>query len=325
MARFSAETAGVNARILYWGAPGAGKLTNLRNVAARLRPDHRGEMQSVPTRIDPTVTYTMIPIELGEIGGMRTCIEMVAVPGQPEQAPTRKQLLDEVDGIIFVADSRSERIEENLESLEELRKALADYARPIEEVPLVIQYNKRDLADAFAIDELHRRIALPGATVFEAVASEGTGILQTLSTISKKVIRALREQSLTNQAAPAQAPPPSPAPPPPAQTSPPPSASERMEEAILAEPMHAESADIEADAFAARSLLDRHPLDGIDELAPPAGARIGRDLCIVSVGEASRADERSVRVPLVVGDAEGETSTLVLTVRLDPMLDEDPD
>jgi signal recognition particle receptor subunit beta len=321
MARVSAETAGVNARIVYWGPPGAGKVTNLRNVAARLRPDHRGEMQSVPTRIDPTVTYTMIPIELGEIGGMRTCIEMVAVPGQPEQAPTRKQLLDEVDGIVFVADSRSERIEANLESLEELRKALTDYARPIEEVPLVIQYNKRDLADAFAIDELHRRIALPGVTVFEAVASEGTGILQTLSTISKKVIRSLREQSLPYQAPPAQAPPPlSPAPPPP-----PPSASQRMEEAILAEPMHAESAEIEADAFAARSLLEQHPLDGIDEMVPTAGARIDRDLCIVSVGEASRADERSVRVPLVVGDAEGETSTLVLTVRLDPLLDEGPD
>jgi hypothetical protein len=226
-----------------------------------------------------------------------------------------------VDGIVFVADSRSERIEANLESLEELRKALTDYARPIEEVPLVIQYNKRDLADAFAIDELHRRIALPGVTVFEAVASEGTGILQTLSTISKKVIRSLREQSLPYQAPPAQAPPPlSPAPPPP-----PPSASQRMEEAILAEPMHAESAEIEADAFAARSLLEQHPLDGIDEMVPTAGARIDRDLCIVSVGEASRADERSVRVPLVVGDAEGETSTLVLTVRLDPLLDEGPD
>jgi len=325
MARVSADTAGVNARILYWGAPGAGKVTNLRNVAARLRPDHRGEMRSVPTRIDPTVTYTLIPIELGEIGGMRTCIEMVAVPGQPEQAPTRKQLLDEVDGIVFVADSRSERIEENLASLEELRKALADYARPIEEVPLVIQYNKRDLADAYAIDELHRRIALPGVTVFEAVASEGTGILQTLSTISKKVIRALREQSLTNQTPPARAPQPL-SPPPASQPPPPPqSASERMEEAILAEPMHVESAGIEADAFAARSLLEQHAPHDIDEMARAAGARIGRDLCIVSVGEATRADERSVRVPLVLGDAEGETSTLILTVRLDPLLDEGPD
>jgi signal recognition particle receptor subunit beta len=324
MARVSVDTAGVNARILYWGAPGAGKVTNLRNVAARLRPDHRGEMRSVPTRIDPTVTYTVIPIELGEIGGMRTCIEMVAVPGQPEQAPTRKQLLDEVDGIVFVADSRSERIEENLASLEELRKALADYARPIEEVPLVIQYNKRDLADAYAIDELHRRIALPGVTVFEAVASEGTGILQTLSTISKKVIRALRGQSLTNPAPPAQAPQP-PSPPPASQPPPLQSASERMEAAILAEPTHVESADIEADAFAARSLLEQHSPHDIDEMAPPAGARIGRDLCIVSVGEATRADERSVRVPLVVGDAEGETSTLLLTVRLDPLLDEGPD
>ena len=132
MAKVSSESAEVNARIVYWGIEGAGKRTSLRKVATKLRPDHRGEMRSVPTPLDPSVASTVLPIELGEIGGMRTRIEMVAVPGAPEQAPTRKQLLDQVDGIVFVVDARRERIDENVASLDELRKALADYARSIE-------------------------------------------------------------------------------------------------------------------------------------------------------------------------------------------------
>src|SRR3990172_6932290 len=102
------ESADVNARILYWGCEGAGKSTNLRAASARLRPDHRGEIKQVPTRIDPTVGYEVLPISLGQIAGVRTQIEMVAVPGDREQAPTRKQLLDQVDGIVLVVDARSD-------------------------------------------------------------------------------------------------------------------------------------------------------------------------------------------------------------------------
>ncbi|MEJ2133260.1 MAG: GTPase, partial [Gammaproteobacteria bacterium] len=86
---------GVVARIVYWGVQDSGKSTNLTAIHARLRPDHRGEMRDVPTRLDPTVTFEMLPIELGELGGVRTRIQIVAVPGAPEHGPTRKQLLDE--------------------------------------------------------------------------------------------------------------------------------------------------------------------------------------------------------------------------------------
>ncbi len=342
MAKVSAESDEVNARIVYWGVEGAGKRTSLQKVATKLRPDHRGEMRSVPTPLDPSVSFTVLPIELGDISGVRTRIEMVAVPGSPEQAPTRKQLLDQVDGIVFVVDAQSDRIDENVASLDELRKALADYARSLEEMPLVVQYNKRDLTDPYALEELHRRLGLADATVFEAVATEGSGLLQTLSTISKKVIRTLRGKRVEQE--PESGPPPldaqslqePPAPPEPEeeaalpQPDAPPAPEEpgpevQMEEAILQEAEHPEAAEIEAQAQAAQEILEQPWPHAAADLMAPLGARIDSDLSIVSVGEATRADERSVRLPIVLGDGEGATSTLVLTIRLDPLVEEAPD
>jgi signal recognition particle receptor subunit beta len=189
------EAGEVNARIVYWGVSGAGKLTNLQVIHAKLRPDHRGELREMPTRLDPTVSYSMLPIELGEVSGVRTRIQVLTVPSGPEQAPTRKQLLDGADGIVFVVDTQPERIEENLASFEDLRAALSAYGRPLDQVPLVIQYNKRDCSDPFVLDELHRKLGMRGVAAFEAVASEGTAVLQTLTTISKRVIRHRREVS----------------------------------------------------------------------------------------------------------------------------------
>jgi signal recognition particle receptor subunit beta len=324
MAKVSGGGAEVNARIVYWGIEGAGKRTSLEGVYRKLRPDHRGEMRDVPTRFDPSVSYTVLPIELGDVGGQRTRIELVAVPGAPEHAPTRKQLLDQVDGIVFVVDCRRERVEENLASFEELAKALEDYARSIDETPLVVQYNKRDLSDAYGAEELHRRLGLSGATVFEAVATEGTGLLQALSTISKKVIRALRDQSVGAGRTPL-APEPTPA----RKLAAPaklPTPQQEMEEAILAEPDHPDQDAIAAESSAAANALSNQPwLHEPDALDAPSGARIGASLSIVSVGEATRADERSVRIPLVLGDDEGGTSTVVLTIRLDPLLGESGD
>src|SRR3990172_6635125 len=129
MPEVSRDMAEVNARIVYWGCEGAGKSQNLRAAFAKLRPDHRGEIKQVPTRIDPTVGYEVLPISLGEIAGVRTQLEMIAVPGHREQIPTRKQLLDQVDGIVFVTDARAERAEANLASLRELRQALPAHPR----------------------------------------------------------------------------------------------------------------------------------------------------------------------------------------------------
>jgi signal recognition particle receptor subunit beta len=331
MAKVSREGAEVNARIVYWGIDGAGKRTSLAGVYRKLRPDHRGEMREVPTRFDPSVSYTVLPIELGDVSGMRTRIELVAVPGGSEHAPTRKQLLDQVDGIVLVVDCQRERIEENLTSLEELAKALEDYARSIDEIPLVVQYNKRDLADAYSTEELHRRLGLASATVFEAVATQGTGLLQALSTISKKVIRVLREESIGAGRTPLAPPEPAAAEPEvEAQPIPAPeplraSPSRTMEEAILSEGEHPDGVAIERESNAAAALLQDEPWLHEPEALDAPGARLGASLTIVSVGEATRADERSVRIPLVLGDDEGGTSTVVLTVRIDPLVGESGD
>ena len=116
MAETGRDGTTVNARIAYWGAEGAGKTANLESVHAKLRPDHRGDLDAVPTRLDPSVTYEILPIELGEIAGVRTQIQIIALPGAPEHAPTRKQLLDEIDGIVLVLDSQRERIDDNVET-----------------------------------------------------------------------------------------------------------------------------------------------------------------------------------------------------------------
>jgi hypothetical protein len=351
MAKVVPGSAEVNARILYWGIPGAGKRTSLQVVGARLRPDHRGELSEMPTRFDPSVVYTVLPIELGDVAGIRTRIELIAVPGEPEHAPTRKQLLDEVDGIVLVIDSQESRIDENAAIVEELRKSVGDYARRLEDLPLVVQYNKRDLSNPYVIDELHRRLRLGKATVFETVATEATGVLQALSTISKKVIRALRGESIPahRAAAPARTPAPAPARPaaPPLESSdlevapprrpepaparrpepaparrPEPSPATRLEEAILAEASGADIGPAAASAEAARSLLEQPWNDPGDVPGPVQGVRLSPDLSIVSVGEATREDDRSVRIPLVLGDGDGETGTLILTIRLDPLLDD---
>ena len=315
MPEVSRDMAEVNARIVYWGCEGAGKSQNLRAAFAKLRPDHRGEIKQVPTRIDPTVGYEVLPISLGEIAGVRTQLEMIAVPGHREQIPTRKQLLDQVDGIVFVADARAERAEANLASLRELRQALAAYGRRLEEVPLVVQYNKRDLADPYAIEDLHRQLGLGSTPVFEAVATQGTGVLQTLSTISKRVIRALRDQDPgPGPAAPARGPKPPPAPPAPTPA-------ERMERAMLAEAAHPEAAAVAEARQSAEALLAPGWETRSGEIERPGGARIGPDLTIVSVGEAVRSGDRELVVPLVLGDATGQTSTLVLTLRLDALIE----
>ncbi|MFQ5417935.1 MAG: ATP/GTP-binding protein [Myxococcota bacterium] len=318
------EDSVVNARIVFWGAEGAGKTANLDAIFAKLRPDHRGELRSVPTPFDPTASYEELPIELGNIAGVRTQIQLVAVPGAPEQAPTRKQLLDEVDGIVLVVDSQSDRIDDNIAAAAELRAVLAEYGRDIDEIPLVVQHNKRDLGDPFAQEELHKRLALETAPVFEAVATEQTGVLQTLSTISKRVIRTLRRRTSDDKPEPEPVEPPIAAEPP-EITMPelaPPTTSERIEEAILHETEHPAQRAIDETAQQAESLLDPSWDPIARELDGPAGVRVGPDLSIVSAGDAERTGDRTVRLPLVLGDGEGNTSTLVLTIQLDALLDE---
>jgi hypothetical protein len=346
----------VNARIVYWGADGAGKRTNLRVIHAKLRPDHRGELRALPTRLDPTVSYSTLPIELGEVSGVRTRIQLVAVPGEREHAPTRKQLLDRTDGVVLVLDTRREKLGENLASFEELKSALASYGRRIDEMPLVIQYNKRDAADPFALEDLHRKLALRGATAFEAVAKDGTGVLQTLTTISKRVIRSLRERPPTEPAArgaaPREATSPAATVRPPA---PPPGVTQLIDraafEASLAKPASPAAAPQErvvspedsqpgiqaapatfaetvaeteslfdAGFAAAKRAASASPQPPASRagvaLASPAADSAGAALAIEPAGPALPAPD-GLRIPLFVRDASGKRRKLTLSLRFE--------
>ncbi len=308
----------VKARILLWGSPGSGKSTTLQMIHKKLRSDLRGELRREPTRLDPTVHYETLPILLGQVGGSESQIEIVAVPGADDMAMTRKQLLDEVDGIVLVLDCAPERIEANWDAIDELRASLEDYGRRLDEVPLVLQYNKRDIADPFAIEELHRRIGLAQAAVFETIATTGHGVLSALTTIAKHVVRARRGQTTARSVEPdssieavsaetdhsASAP------------------HEILEAAILAE---GEDGEIEEAADGALLELsapgvqpDWNAVAEPDNKPEPG---LGGALRVVSVGEATVDSDAGVRVPLVLGDESGQTHSVVLSLRLDSVAD----
>ncbi len=329
--------AAVNARIVYWGAAQAGVSTTLRRIFAKLRPDHRGELQEIPTRLDPTVSYEVLPIKLGEVGGVDTRLEIVAVPGAPEQAPTRKQLLDRADGVVFVADARRERIDESVALFAELRRALSSYGRSLESVPLVIQINHSDLADRAGLEELAHKLEARHAPSFETVATEGTGVLQVLSTISKGVVRSLRKPSegaraVAKPAPESPAPPPSPifaAIPAPPEEWPAPIRSRRPPEPPAAAPA-ASRQPRPLEEMTGR--LDLAPLPSPPEStrtytpepvpAPPISAPPLPALRVVSVGIGECEDGATVRLPLEVEDAQGCRFRLTLTLSVGPLLGE---
>jgi len=313
----------INARIVYWGISGAGISANLATIHGKLKESNRGALQKVATRIDPTVEYEVLPIELGEVGGVRARMHVIGVPGSAEQAPTRKQLLDRIDGVVFVADSRPECLEANVASLNELIETFADYGHGPSDLPFVIQYNKCDLVDPFVIERLHREIKIHGAAVYEASAKTGTGVLKTLTTISKQVIRHLgkRGEAYVESSSPTfEAVPEQPEP----RTHGADSVLSLMESAILAESADdVEAEAVDAVASHAESMLHQ-PWDAVsNEAKSESGLHIGADLRIVSVGDAQLTGERGLSVPLVLGNDEGETITLALSIQLDPLLDGD--
>jgi signal recognition particle receptor subunit beta len=298
MAKLSRDRSELDARIVYWGVEGAGKTTCLEAIAAKLRADHRGKLRAVPTGLDPSVHYDVLPIELGSVAGVRTRFEIVGVPGAPEQAPTRMQLLDQVDGVVFVVDSQRERFDENLASLEELRAALAAYGRSLRDLPLVVQYNKRDLADPYVLEELHRKLDMRGVAAFESVASQGTAVLQALTTVSKAVIRFLRDagDALAPVEVDAE---------PPARTAP-------------ALELDAEDRAPRGPGAAPTLVADLE----VDEVKPPA--RGEGSFALASAGPAEILDAGRLRLPLVLVDpGTRRRVALVLTLELHGADEED--
>ena len=182
----------INCKIVYYGPGLCGKTTNLQHVYARTNPELKGKMISLATETERTLFFDFLPIALGEIRGFRTRFHLYTVPGQVFYDASRKLILKGVDGVVFVADSQIERMEANVESLDNLRSNLKEQGLELERVPYVVQYNKRDLPNAAPLDEM-RQLLNPGKVPdFEAQAHQGVGVFETLKAVARGVLHDLR-------------------------------------------------------------------------------------------------------------------------------------
>ncbi len=202
----------VNAKIVYYGPGMSGKTTNLEVIHQRAPESNRGELTSISTEGDRTLFFDFMPLDLGTVAGMKTSFQIYTVPGQVYYNSTRKLVLQGVDGVIFVADSSPNMMEENLESLRNLDENLQEYGRGLDEMPMVIQYNKRDMPGALSIEELEEKLNKHGAPAFEAIANTGQGVFPTLKAVAASVLDSLHRQQGSGQAASAPTAPAAPAP-----------------------------------------------------------------------------------------------------------------
>ncbi len=182
----------INCKIVYYGPGLCGKTTNLQFIYNKTSPTAKGKMISLATETERTLFFDFLPLSLGEIRGFKTRFHLYTVPGQVFYDASRKLILKGVDGVVFVADSQAMRMEANEESLDNLRDNLKEQAYDIEKVPLVMQYNKRDLPDVASPEDLSRRLNYLRRPEFNAVATTGEGVFDTLKEIAKGVLQELK-------------------------------------------------------------------------------------------------------------------------------------
>jgi len=183
----------INCKIVYYGPGLCGKTTNLQYIYNKTNPEAKGKMISLATETERTLFFDFLPLSLGEIRGFKTRFHLYTVPGQVFYDASRKLILKGVDGVVFVADSQIERMEANLESMENLRTNLAEQGYDLDKIPFVVQYNKRDLPNAASVDELRRLLNARQIPDFEASATQGNGIFDTLKAIAKLVLTELKK------------------------------------------------------------------------------------------------------------------------------------
>ncbi len=182
----------INCKIVYYGPGLCGKTTNLQFIYAKTNPEAKGKMISLATETERTLFFDFLPLSLGEIRGFKTRFHLYTVPGQVFYDASRKLILKGVDGVVFVADSQIERMEANLESVENLRGNLAEQGYELAKIPYVVQYNKRDLPNIATLEELHRLINPHNSLEFQAVAPTGVGVFDTLRAVAKLVLTELK-------------------------------------------------------------------------------------------------------------------------------------
>lgn len=183
-------------KIVYYGPGLSGKTTNLQYVFKKVPSETRGELISLATDADRTLYFDFLPVNVGTIKGFATKFQLYTVPGQVYYNATRKLVLRGVDGLVFVADSQTDKMDENIESLQNLKDNLEEYGYDIGQIPMVIQYNKRDLPKIASLEELERLLNPGGLPYFEAVAVSGDGVFKTLKAISKMVLDQVKEKRM---------------------------------------------------------------------------------------------------------------------------------
>jgi signal recognition particle receptor subunit beta len=183
----------INCKLVYYGPGLCGKTTNLQFIYNKTRPESKGKMISLATETERTLFFDFLPLSLGEIRGFKTRFHLYTVPGQVFYDASRKLILKGVDGVCFVADSQLERMEANIESLDNLRYNLEEQGYDLDKLPYIIQYNKRDLPTAVPLDELRATLNTNNVPDFEASAVTGEGVFDTLKALAKQVLTELRK------------------------------------------------------------------------------------------------------------------------------------
>lgn len=183
----------ITCKIVYYGPGRSGKTTNLHYIYSQVPSDRKGQMVSLATQTDRTLFFDFLPLDLGTISGFTTRFQLYTVPGQVYYQTTRRLVLQGADGVVFVADSQSRQLDENVESLQDLHANLAEHGVDARSVPLVLQYNKRDLPPdlLLPVPTLEDALNFRGVPSFEADALHGTGVFETLRSISELVLRRL--------------------------------------------------------------------------------------------------------------------------------------
>ncbi len=182
----------IHCKVVYYGPSLSGKTTNLQWVYNKSLSPDKSDLIELPTDVERTLFFDFLPMEIGQIRGFRTRFHLYTVPGQVVYDASRKLILKGLDGIVFVADSQAERMEENIQSLHNLEKNLEQQGYDIKNIPLAFQYNKRDLPNALPVSELRTALNRFNAPDFEGAAREGRGVFEALKTTSKAIITTLK-------------------------------------------------------------------------------------------------------------------------------------
>jgi signal recognition particle receptor subunit beta len=200
MVFFNYATMQMAAKIVYYGPGLCGKTTNLHHIYGRTAPGSRGEMVSLETETDRTLFFDLLPLDVGVVGGFKTRVQLYTVPGQVFYNTTRKLVLKGVDGIVFVADSQKAMRDANVESVVNLRTNLAEIGLNLDDLPMVYQYNKRDLPNILTLQELEESLNPDRKhESYEACAVVGQGVFETLKAISKITLLSVRKKMLGEQ------------------------------------------------------------------------------------------------------------------------------